>query len=132
MCPLDVKRPSCRSPKFIVEAYRRPPSDGSGLRRGSDVSVRFTPTSPLARVDVHADGDALLGHLDQVDAGTDDPHWVGETDRDTDRAPASLIQSHAAWRGSHGAALGLVSWIGNHTNDILEAQVRHDAATIHP
>jgi hypothetical protein len=27
---------------------------------------------------------------------------------------------------------GLVSWIGNHTNDILEAQVRHDAATIHP
>jgi hypothetical protein len=24
-----------------------------------------------------------------------------------------------------------VSWIGNHTNDILEAQVRHDAATIH-
>ena len=27
---------------------------------------------------------------------------------------------------------GLVSWIGDHTNDILEAQVRHDAATIHP
>jgi len=26
----------------------------------------------------------------------------------------------------------MVSWIGNHTNDILEAQVRHDAATIHP
>jgi hypothetical protein len=26
---------------------------------------------------------------------------------------------------------GLVSWIGSHTNDILEAQVRHDAATIH-
>ena len=25
------------------------------------------------KVDVHADGDALLGHLDQVDAGTDDP-----------------------------------------------------------
>src|SRR4029077_6420816 len=26
----------------------------------------------------------------------------------------------------------LVSWIGNHTNDILEAQIRHDAATLHP
>jgi hypothetical protein len=25
------------------------------------------------KVDVHAGGDALLGHLDQVDAGTHDP-----------------------------------------------------------
>lgn len=57
---------------------------------------------------------------------------VGETDRDTDRAP-QVSYSHTPLGADLTVQLwGLVSWIGNHTNDILEAQVRRDAATIHP
>ena len=70
-------------PEVIVEAYRRPPSDGSGLRRGSSAerevhshvaAGKVDLHVAAGKVDVHADDDALLGHLDQVDAGTDDPH----------------------------------------------------------
>jgi hypothetical protein len=132
MCPLDVKRRSCRSPKFIVEAYRRPPSDGSGLRRGSDVSVRFTPTSPLARSTYTL---TVTRYWATSTKSTLAPMTrTGLVKRTvTPTVPPQVSYSHTPLGADLTVQLwGLVSWIGNHTNDILEAQVRHDAATIHP
>jgi DNA-binding HxlR family transcriptional regulator len=51
----------------------------------------------------------------------------------TPTVPPQVSYSHTPLGADLTVRLwGLVSWIGNHTNDILEAQVRHDAATIHP
>jgi DNA-binding HxlR family transcriptional regulator len=50
----------------------------------------------------------------------------------TPTVPPQVSYSHTPLGADLTVQLwGLVSWIGNHTNDILEAQVRHDAATIH-
>jgi len=53
-------------------------SDGSGPRRGSDVSVRWNAHVAAGEVDVHADGVALLGHLDQTSSTLAPPLAPGE------------------------------------------------------
>jgi DNA-binding HxlR family transcriptional regulator len=51
----------------------------------------------------------------------------------TPTVPPQVSYSHTPLGADLTVPLwGLISWVGNHTNDILEAQDCHDAATIHP
>jgi HxlR-like helix-turn-helix len=96
------------------------------------VSVRFTPTSPLARSTYTL---TVTRYWATSTKSTLAPMTrTGLVKRTvTPTVPPQVSYSHTPLGADLTVQLwGLVSWIGNHTNDILEAQVRHDAATIHP